>query len=489
MCAGDFLSHYRKICMKFKKRPIYNIFHIAFLVTLLCFDPLSAIHESSQDVIDFDDIEITASKSITVPLFLQQLNNGLEHNNLEEIVDALDQLIQKVPAHLKNDLNEKEGFYHSLAHTFLRFIAKHNVTSDTPKGSGETDTLIQTEKHQYLFEFKINTLKKEASQIEMALGALKQIFTRDYYKPIQQSKVPTTLVGVSFHPPSLAKRVNDAFKTITCCALELRKPNYSLYAYPHKNLTKSIGRHNEYEDFCTAENWDQFHVTGESKETFEDKKALAQTVETYSENLRNLQLALLHNDLPIVFQTIDYILQDIPWSLRLFNASYFQAVIYTALLCTGLELSTENNSITVQTDKQTFHFICSFTHNNDVKNIQKSMQQGLLTQCSELHIENDIPTSIIVFNVNQVPPTKDHDPKNKITLMSQGLTIKNETVYSLSDKKISKLSSLSQEKLGKKINDLLLTSPRTPMEPKPTLDEKKTPESPYKPPRVKNKCI
>lgn len=470
--------------MKFKNRLIYDIFQIAFLVALLCCNPLRAMHESSQDVINFGNTEVAASKSITVPLFLQQLNNGLEHNNLEEIVDALDQLIQKVPAHLKNDLNEKEGFYHSLAHTFLRFIAKHNVTSDTPKGSGETDTLIQTEKHQYLFEFKINTLKKEASQIETALGALKQIFTRDYYKPIQQSKVPTTLVGVSFHPPSLAKRVNDAFTTITCCALELRKPNYSLYAYPHKNLTKSIGRHNEYEDFCTTENWDQFHVTGQSKETFEDKK-LVHTIDAYSENLSNIQAAFLNNDLPIVFQTIDYILQDIPWSLRLFNASYFQAVIYTAFLCTGLEVSTEKNCITVQTDKRRFHFICSFTHNNDVKNIQKSMQQELFAQCSEMNSENNIPTSIIVFNINQVPPIKDHDPKNKITLMSQGLTIKNETVYSLSGKKISKLSGLSEKKLGKKINDLLLTSPRTPLEPKPTLAEKKSPESPYKPPRRK----
>ncbi len=440
-----------------------------------------SFNETSDEALE---TEKTASKSVPVPFFLRQLNHGLEHNNLEEIVDALDQLIQKVPTHLKND-NDKEGFYHSLVHTFLRFLRHHKVISDTPKGSGETDTLVQTDNHQYLFEFKINTLKKEASQIETTLGALKQIFTRDYYKPVQQSGIPTTLIGVSFHPPSLKKRVNDAFQTVTCCALDLKKPNRSLYAYSHNNPTESIGRHNQYENFCTTKNWDQFHVTGESKETYEDKTSLAQTIEAYSDNLKHIQSALLGNDLPIVFQTIDYILQDIPWSLRLFNASYFQAVIYTALLCTGLEVTPDKNCIIVQTDTQCFHFICSFTNSSNLKNIQKSMQQELLAKSSELNIENDIPISLIVFNINQAPPMKDHDPKNKITLISQGLTIKNEIVYSLSGKKISRLSGLSAKKLDKKINDLLLTSPRTPIEPKPTLAEKKDPQSPYKPPRNK----
>ena len=63
-----------------------------------------------------------------------------------------------------------------------------NIEAESWTNDGRIDAVVQTEKHIYLFEFKLNDDK----------SALSQIKEKEYFKKFLQSKKPITMIGVTF---------------------------------------------------------------------------------------------------------------------------------------------------------------------------------------------------------------------------------------------------------------------------------------------------
>lgn len=412
-----------------------------------------------------------------VPVFLQQLSNGLKENKMEKIAGSLEQLLQKIPSSMKQG-NQREGFYHSLAHTILRFT-NNQVSSDIPTGSGEADTFIQTKdgKNIYIFEFKINSTKKAGTQKKGIINALRQIFDRDYYKEHHQDGIPMTLAGISFYSPETKKIQGDNFKELTCGALHLRTEPTTLRAYPFSEPTESLGTHDNPEDFCTKENWNKFHVTGTEKSP-DQADVFYENIQAYHNNLKNIYYGLENRNIPLVVKNIECILHAIPWSLRQFNREYYQAIIYTALLSTGLEITMHKNCITVQTEDHCFNFICSFSNSDNIYAIQKEMRNILAKKCKvNQHAAQSL--SMIMLNVNQIPVHEKTGSKSKIELISYGLILQNNSVFALDGTKVCSINNINAHELEKS-KALLLKSPRTPFTQKEDC-KRKLPESPYQP--------
>ncbi|MBS1988179.1 PD-(D/E)XK nuclease domain-containing protein [Candidatus Dependentiae bacterium] len=418
-----------------------------------------------------------------VPEFLAQLKNALDQNNIFTITRSFDDLIKCIPQTLQNP-NHNEGFYHSLIHTLLR-LTNYTVCSDIPTGSGEADTYIRTANNIYLFEFKINQKEaQEKKQKNTVLNALKQIFENDYYKQNHQDDVPMTLAGISFHGISDHTKIQDNFTHLSCASLELKKDPTTLRAYPFAQPIKSIGNHNRAPNLCILKNWNQFHVHKDAPR--EDLEAVSNEsysqINLYHPNLYKIQEGLLNNNVPLVVKNIECILHAIPWSLRKFNREYFQAIIYTSLLCSGINITTNENNIKIQTDNCRYKFIISFSRDSNIQKIQTSLQKKLnalsLKYISIKKARSECkPEMLILLNINQPPQGESN--ASKIQLISQGIVIKNRVIYHLDGE--TKITSLKKALPS----SIIITSPSTVTRPaRPTIFQD-DPPSPYQPPRAK----
>lgn len=419
-----------------------------------------------------------------VPEFLANLKKALDQNDIFTITQSFDNLIKHIPQALQTP-NHNEGFYHSLIHTLLRFT-NYTVCSDIPTGSGEADTYIRTADNIYLFEFKINQREaQEKKQKSTVLNALKQIFENDYYKQNHQDDVPMTLAGISFHGISNHAKIKDNFTHLSCASLELKKDPKTLRAYPFAQPEKFISDHNEAPNYCTHPNWNQFRVQKDAPmdDSFEEviDESYSQ-INTYHPNLRNIQKGFLTNDVPLIVKNIECILHAIPWSLRKFNCEYFQAIIYTSLLCAELSTTVNENTIEIETDNYTYKFICDFSSDSDTEIIQTSLQKKMIalyqnhTSIKEDDLESK-PEILIMLNINQ--PPRDGSNASKIQLISQGIIIKNRIMYQLDGK--TKIKSLKKALPA----SIVITSPHTVTRPaRPTIFQE-DPPSPYQPPRAR----
>lgn len=107
----------------------------------------------------------------------------------ESLINQIKTVFASIPYHeYKN--NKNEGFYHSIFHTVLMAVGAR-INSETATNKGRIDTIIETEKHIYIFEFKLD---------QPALKALSQIKNKNYQEQYNiWSKTHTVhLIGISF---------------------------------------------------------------------------------------------------------------------------------------------------------------------------------------------------------------------------------------------------------------------------------------------------
>lgn len=378
----------------------------------------------------FSFITINAMEEKRVSDFLQQLNYGFQYNNPGEIAGSLDKLIDKIPQWMR-DRNQKEAFYHSLAHTLIRFT-NNFVKSDTPAGSGFTDSFIQTKdesKKSYILEFKIEEKKTRESQVSENIKALKQIFNRDYYKEHQQDDIPMTLAAISFYKDKEQKKINDQFKNLTCSALLLKIREKSLIGHVFKDVGAtgnwSVGdelvRHSRCEEVIDQDSWKDLHI---NKSLVDQKHDFIKNIEFYNINLQKIRKSIELNNIPLFMKNMECILHSIPCHLRCETKTYYQAILYTTLICAGLDVDVLNDEetkdcITIEFQDKKIKIYCFFSKNGDASNEDYILPRDLQKYICEKFDNEKTEKNTTVIGLSITKPTK----KSKIEVSGKTIFI------------------------------------------------------------------
>lgn len=115
---------------------------------------------------------------------------ALDEGQLEKLINLIKPIFASIPYH-EYKSNQNEAFYHSIFHTLLMALGA-TINSEIATNKGRIDTIVKTDKHIYLFEFKLN---------QSATDALKQIKDRGYddqFKEWKKLGKTVHLIGISF---------------------------------------------------------------------------------------------------------------------------------------------------------------------------------------------------------------------------------------------------------------------------------------------------
>ena len=121
------------------------------------------------------------------------------------IADDLDQvfrILQEVFAHVPYFLHERypEKFFHAAIHLLFRYMGI-KVHSEVCTSEGRADSMVETDTHIYMLEYKLDKSPREA---------LDQIRKKRYYRSVWESGKPITAVGVQL---SSQTRIIEAWET------------------------------------------------------------------------------------------------------------------------------------------------------------------------------------------------------------------------------------------------------------------------------------
>ena len=153
--------------------------------------------ESDQFVLDYPNLEVRSSfaKSLLKQYFqtsesssnslFVKLPNALTGGDVEGAVNALRQFMASIPYDI---IKETENYYETAVHLIFSMLGL-KCRSEVRIASGRIDTLVETRRFVYCFEFKLNGTAEEA---------LAQIDSKEYLLPWTGGGKQLFKVGVSF---------------------------------------------------------------------------------------------------------------------------------------------------------------------------------------------------------------------------------------------------------------------------------------------------
>jgi len=130
-------------------------------------------------------LSLADTTTTNVETITDRLITALERHNFDSFCSTLKSLFSRIPYSIRIN---KESYYHSLFQ-FLMNLLVLETHSEVMTHDGRIDTVIQTDKHIYIFELKVNKTEQEA---------LDQIEHKKYYEGYKIFNKPITLVGLSF---------------------------------------------------------------------------------------------------------------------------------------------------------------------------------------------------------------------------------------------------------------------------------------------------
>jgi hypothetical protein len=154
--------------------------------------------ELGQFILDYPNEEVRSSfaKSL-LEKYLQPsiecsrgLNARLPAALVKGDVDAAMNVLKSFLASIPYDIiKEKENYYETAIHLIFTMLGL-NCRSEVRISSGRIDTLVETKRFVYCFEFKLDGTAEEA---------LKQIDTKEYLLPWEGSGKKLFKIGVAFN--------------------------------------------------------------------------------------------------------------------------------------------------------------------------------------------------------------------------------------------------------------------------------------------------
>ena len=153
--------------------------------------------DKNRFALDYPNVEVRSSFAISlldqymqVPknrsrALINKLPDALENGDIEEAMDSLRQFLSAVPYDI---IKESENYYETALHIIFS-VFDLNCRSEVRIAAGRIDTLVETKRFVYCFEFKLDKTADEA---------LAQIDTKEYLLPWEGSGKKLFKVGVSF---------------------------------------------------------------------------------------------------------------------------------------------------------------------------------------------------------------------------------------------------------------------------------------------------
>lgn len=114
------------------------------------------------------------------------LRNALRRKDLDEVIAIFNATFAAVP--YEHWQRENEHFFHALIHLTFSLLGVY-IQSEVHTARGRCDALVHTDKHIYVFEFKLD---------QSADAALRQIEEKDYFGPYADAHKEKIAVGVNF---------------------------------------------------------------------------------------------------------------------------------------------------------------------------------------------------------------------------------------------------------------------------------------------------
>jgi hypothetical protein len=105
--------------------------------------------------------------------------------DIDAMIDVLRSFLASVPYDI---IKDTENYYHTVVHLIFTMLGL-DCRSEHRIAHGRIDAIVETEKHVYCFEFKLN---------EPAEVALAQINEKDYLLPWRTTEKKLFKIGISF---------------------------------------------------------------------------------------------------------------------------------------------------------------------------------------------------------------------------------------------------------------------------------------------------
>jgi len=134
------------------------------------------------------DVEFSAA-------LILKMRKAFFENDLERVISILQSVFKGLPYFLHEKFPER--FFHAAIHLLFTYLGLR-VQSEVCTSDGRVDSVVETDTHVYIFEYKLD---------ESAEAALAQIRRKKYYQAYWLKEKPVVGIGVNFS--SRTKNIED----------------------------------------------------------------------------------------------------------------------------------------------------------------------------------------------------------------------------------------------------------------------------------------
>ena len=132
-----------------------------------------------------------STDTVKIRSALTDMVTALRKGDPEKFLGLMTAFLADVPYSLrrKTDARERERYFHQTFYLILRLMSLYTVYAEKESSQGRLDCAVETEKHVYIFEFKLDGSAEEA---------LRQIDDRGYARPYGAENRKLHKIGVNF---------------------------------------------------------------------------------------------------------------------------------------------------------------------------------------------------------------------------------------------------------------------------------------------------
>ena len=179
------------------EKPLPMIYQSGYL-TIKDYDP-----DFGTFLLDFPNAEVKkgfvilaaadylSTDTVKIRSALNSMVTALRNGDLESFRELMASFLSSIPYSMrrKGDERERERYFHYTFYLILRLISVYTVFTERETSQGRVDCVVETDKHVYVFEFKLDGT---------AADALRQIEERGYARSYESDKRKVHKIGVNF---------------------------------------------------------------------------------------------------------------------------------------------------------------------------------------------------------------------------------------------------------------------------------------------------
>ena len=127
----------------------------------------------------------------SVSSWMNEAVDALEEGRLNDFRRQLTSFFASIPYSMRRKENERERerYFHYTFYLLMRLASTYVTHTEQQQSQGRADCVIETDRHVYIFEFKLDSSASEA---------LQQIETQGYARPYASDSRQVHCIGVSF---------------------------------------------------------------------------------------------------------------------------------------------------------------------------------------------------------------------------------------------------------------------------------------------------